>query len=276
MPPKTRPGGTKKNTDRGSPSAPGTPTMVDRVTPAYSIETFQSVRTESLAEHILQPGETRLTFVRSINAECVDMGEYAYHWLAEYGKHKVAFILRNTATGARSAFAMCTIRHASSTIFVDFVCATEKRVGAGRLMMRGIRLFARRHNLAWIQLTSLLHEPTLSFYKRLGFMRGPAEASAASIAKARRTHKDISELLGMLGRPVTTKQVDALVDRIRRRTGLRIKYRHDRSGLIDLSLLNDGYFDEGFRDLNGLVFARNKNEMTARLPKFHMSTERPM
>jgi hypothetical protein len=215
--------------------------MVDRVTPAYSIETFQSVRTESLAEHILQPGETRLTFVRSINAECVDMGEYAYQWLAEYGKHKVAFILRNTATGARSAFAMCTIRHASSTIFVDFVCATEKRVGAGRLMMRG-----------------------------------PAEASAASIAKARRTHKDISELLGMLGRSVTTKQVDAVVDRIRRRTGLRIKYRHDRSGLIDLSLLNDGYFDEGFRDLNGLVFARNKNEMTAHLPKFHMSTERPM
>lgn len=32
----------------------------------------------------------------------------------------------------------------------------------------------------------------------------------------------------------------------------------------------------GFRDLNGLVFARNKNEMSARLPKFHMSTKRPI
>jgi hypothetical protein len=201
--------------------------------------------TEGFLKHVLKPREKQTTFVRTTSRECLGMGKYALQWLKTKPKNKVVFVAKGTKGTGRNALAFCTMRPARKTLFIDFICVYgQKGKGVGKKLFDSIREFARGHRYKYIELTSLQHPKTIEFYKRMGFTRGPGNATSGTVAKARAVYKNMKKL-----------QETA--------TSTGINNGKSKKALKPNAVMNDLSF------FNNLIFTNDTNEVRSKLPKFH-------
>jgi GNAT superfamily N-acetyltransferase len=178
-------------------------------------------------------GEDLRNFEINTDDTC-DLGGYAIMWLL--GPHKnddgkrLVFVLRNMTTRKRAGFALCKIRPGKKSLYVDVICAREKRIGAGSTLMRAIEEYAMGQGLAYVELVSVPSPETINFYKKMGYRRGPPGATIAEAVKARHLYK-------------------------------RLENRY-YSGAMNINAEQLNAFD-------GLLYGRNENERTQQLPKYH-------
>jgi len=250
---KRKPSAKRESPAHSNNGSPGTPVGVfNVVAPGYVVEMYIGkdllAGQSRMVNLVLDPTDSRVSFEEKIDARCLGMGYYAFEWLKDATTNDhIVFVLRNVRTGSRAGAAFCRVR--SKSLFVDFVCAEEKRVGAGTRLIESMQEYARLRGLKYIELTSLPHRRTIDFYKKLGFLRGPPNASISDKVKARSMYKKLRAL---------------------------------QSGPADARLLNDvqkrlvgwqnemSIHDFQLKHFDGLVFNTNKNEIEYVLPKYHL------
>lgn len=211
------------------------PNSVTLVLPGYTVETYTNRL--GFRDALLNRKETMQSFGAEMddNTVCPGLSDYSITWLATPAfpnERKVAFVLRNRATQNRAGFALCTVRKPEKSLFIDILCAREKKVGAGTALTQSIEEYARANGISHVELVSVADPQTVKFYKKMGYFRGPPGTSPADRVRARRVYSRIKNWLP--------------------------DYVHENN-------IAAGYTNV----FDGLVFNQDRNERIHRLPKFH-------
>ena len=250
---KRKPSAKRESPAHSNNGSPGTPVGVfNVVAPGYVVEMYIGkdllAGQSRMVNLVLDPTDSRVSFEEKIDARCLGMGYYAFQWLKDATTNDhIVFVLRNVRTGSRAGAAFCRVR--SKSLFVDFLCAEEKRVGAGTRLVESMQEYARLRGLKYIELTSLPDRRTIDFYKKLGFLRGPPNASISDKVKARSMYRNLHTL--------QSGPSDArLLAKVRKRFGNEFNIPN----ILDFQL----------RHFDGVVFNTNNDEIEYTLPKYHL------
>ena len=268
----TKPDQNGKKTSSGTPRATTPVGSYNVSAPGFVVEmyTVEKKNRRSLATRVRDTKESRASFVRQINSCCLDMGEYMMYWLKyATSEDEVVFVLRNMRTRRRAGIALCTVRPDEKSVFIDFICALEKRVGAGKQLIERIHSYAATRGLKTLELTSIRHAPTIAFYKKLGFRRGPREPTTADTVKARRMYKNMSTLMESSKSSKSSKggtRADAIRTRVSRELGEPATWKKYVKRYVNSTDMN-------LSDYDGLIFYENRNESKHHLPKFHLTVD---
>lgn len=149
-----------------------------------------------------------------------------------------------------------------NSIFIDVLCASSssKFKGVGTALLKHVEREAKRHQKSHLELTSVLANNTLEFYKKRGFTRGPRPGSRASTQPL-----SIDSLRNQVrlhgGVPKNVFRHTLLA-----KTGTMTEAWRDKKQLMRESL--NSTFHPGFE---GVLYVTNKDEIGPGLPKLHKS-----
>ena len=215
----------------------------------------------------------------NIDSSCIGLGNYSKSWIELQLHAGIMFILRNVATKKRAGFALCTVR--SNSIYVDILCAKEKGIGGGQSLIRAIENEARQLGLRYIELVSLRFGPTISFYKKMGFKRGPPGRRSINESRSRGVYKEIGRLMEVYtftgkSKSKMTPQYGYVSDSnraLRKRVVKKIRKIGPYLARPDYTVVNELTGDHpvvyDLQYWNDAIYYMNKNESSQHLPKYH-------
>lgn len=265
--------------------APRTPEARNLPAPGYRVEVHRNPANFGVL--IRNGNETSLNDVfNNVERVCPHLGTYSIQWMQKNHENSSAimFVLRNVKTKKRAGFALCAVR--SNSLYINIICAREKGAGAGKSLIRAIEEEARRMGLRYVELTSLRFGPTIQFYKKMGYTRGPPNATSVDTTQARRLYKKIQRLVEVYeftgtsktgykaiprrGSWTLTNKNRARMKNVTRQVGEITPYltRHNYASWNNLT---DHYPEhKNLKFWNNTIYSgTNWNEAAEHLPKYH-------